>query len=166
LQREIAAVTVIVTHDPDEAALLADEVLVIEQGRVLQAGPVDTVFQQPATLRVAELLGLHNVGTGIVRAAGEIETASGLILASTDRALATGTRVMWRVSPRALRVTDDGTHVGVIGGGSLRHGDRYVSVEVGGESFDLAGEDAPRRIDGTLRVAIDPAGVSMWPLGV
>ncbi|HTH60641.1 MAG TPA: ATP-binding cassette domain-containing protein [Paraburkholderia sp.] len=165
LQREIAAVTVIVTHDPDEAALLADEVLVIEHGRVLQAGPVDTVFQRPATLRVAELLGLHNVGDGVVRAAGEIETASGLVLTSTDASLAAGTRVMWRVSPRALRMTTDGAYVGMVGGGSLRHGDRYVSVDVGGESFDIAGEDAPPGIDGTLRFAIDPAGVTVWAAG-
>jgi len=163
LQREIGAVTVIVTHDPDEAALLADEVLVIEQGRVLQAGPVETVFQRPASLRVAELLGLHNVGMGVVRGDGGIETSRGLILASADRSLGAGTRVMWRVSPRALRVTADGAHLGAIGGGSLRHGDRYVSVEVGGESFDIAGEDVPPGIGATLRFAIDPVGVSVWP---
>ena len=162
LQREIAAVTVIVTHDPDEAALLADEVLVIEQGRVLQAGPVDAVFQRPATLRVAELLGLHNVGTGIVRASGEIETASGLMLASAEKSLAVGARVMWRVSPRALRIAHDGAYVGTIGGGSLRHGDRYVTVIVGAESFDIAGEDAPPGVGGALRFAIDPGGVSVW----
>jgi molybdate transport system permease protein len=162
LQREIAAVTVIVTHDPDEAALLADEVLVIEQGRVLQAGPVEAVFQRPATLRVAELLGLHNVGTGVVHASGEIQTASGLMLASAEKSLAVGTRVMWRVSPRALRMAHDGAYVGTIGGGSLRHGDRYVTVVVGAESFDIAGEDAPPGVGGTMRFAIDPGGVSVW----
>jgi molybdate transport system permease protein len=66
LQREISAVTIIVTHDPDEAALLADEVMVIEQGRVLQAGPIMTVFEHPVSMRVAQLLGLHNVGQGRV----------------------------------------------------------------------------------------------------
>lgn len=62
LQRDISAMTVIVTHDPDEAALIADEVLVVDQGRRIQVGPVSLVFERPATLRVAELLGLHNVG--------------------------------------------------------------------------------------------------------
>jgi molybdate transport system permease protein len=129
---------------------------------VLQAGPVDTVFQRPATLRVAELLGLHNIGTGVVRAAGEIETAGGLILASADSTLEAGTRVMWRVSPRALRMAADGTYVGTIGGGSLRHGDRYLTVQTGGESFDVAGEDLPSAAGGMLRFAIDPGGVSVW----
>ena len=55
LQREISAVTIIVTHDPDEAALLADEVLLIEHGRVLQAGPVSEVFERPASMRVGAI---------------------------------------------------------------------------------------------------------------
>jgi ABC-type sulfate/molybdate transport systems ATPase subunit/ABC-type sulfate transport system permease component len=162
LQREIDAVTVIVTHDPDEAALLADEVLVIEQGRVLQAGPIDDVFQRPASLRVAELLGLHNVGEGIVSAAGEIETANGLRLPCAYTALAVGTRVMWRVAPRALRATPDGAWTGSLAGHTLRHGDRYVTIEMGGELFDIASEDAPRVTHDIQRFSIERDGVSVW----
>jgi len=43
LQREIAATMVIVTHDPDEAALLGDEILILDQGRVLQTGKTEAV---------------------------------------------------------------------------------------------------------------------------
>ncbi|WP_027797680.1 ABC transporter ATP-binding protein/permease [Paraburkholderia acidipaludis] len=164
LQREIDAVTVIVTHDPDEAALLADEVLVIEQGRVLQAGPIDEVFARPATLRVAELLGLHNVGEGIVRAPGEIETVKGLRLPCGDASLAVGTRVMWRVSPRALRTANDGAWTGTPAGHALRHGDRYVTIEIGNERFDLADEDAPRTTEDMQRFSIDREGVTAWAM--
>ncbi|CAB3806946.1 Vitamin B12 import ATP-binding protein BtuD [Paraburkholderia caffeinitolerans] len=167
LQREISAVTVIVTHDPDEAALLADEVLVIEHGRTLQAGPVDEVFARPASLRVAELLGLHNIGTGVVLESGEIETAGGLRLpcriACESARLAAGTRVMWRVSPRALRATPDGSLEGRLAGVSLRHGDRYVTLELAGDTFDIPAEDAALPHAGALRFEIDPAGVSAWP---
>ena len=165
LQREIDAVTVIVTHDPDEAALLADEVLIIEQGRVLQAGPIDEVFRQPASLRVAELLGLHNVGEGVVRAAGEIETATGLRLPCADAGLATGTRVMWRVAPRALRATPDGAWTGTLAGHALRHGDRYVTIAIEGEMFDIASEDAPNPTDPAedpQRFSIERDGVAVW----
>ncbi|CAB3755639.1 ABC transporter ATP-binding protein/permease [Paraburkholderia solisilvae] len=108
LQREIAAVTVLVTHDPDEAALLADELLVIEHGRVLQTGAIREVFERPASLRVAELLGLHNVGVGVMRADGRVETPRGLVLDTGGHALAAGQPVMWRVSPRAITVLPDG----------------------------------------------------------
>lgn len=162
LQREIDAVTVIVTHDPDEAALLADEVLVIEQGRVLQAGAVDHVFARPATPRVAELLGLHNIGEGIVRAGGEIETAKGLRLPCKDASLAVGARVMWRVSPRALRATPDGAWTGTPMGQALRHGERYVTIAIGNETFDIASEDAPGMTEGSQRFSIDRDGVTAW----
>ncbi|NLP59703.1 ATP-binding cassette domain-containing protein [Paraburkholderia sacchari] len=167
LQREVSAVTVIVTHDPDEAALLADEVLVIEHGRTLQAGPVDEVFARPASPRVAELLGLHNIGTGIVLDSGEIETAGGLRLpyrsAYDDARFATGARVMWRVAPRALCATPNGSLEGRLAGVSLRHGDRYVALELAGETFDIPADDAALPHAGALRFEIDPAGVSAWP---
>jgi ABC-type Fe3+/spermidine/putrescine transport system ATPase subunit len=139
-------------------------VLVIEQGRVLQAGPVDEVFARPATLRVAELLGLHNVGEGIVRAPGEIETLKGLRLPCRDVSLAAGTRVMWRVSPRALRTTHDGAWTGAPAGHALRHGDRYVTIEIGNEAFDVAAEDAPRTTEGVQRFSIDRDGVTAWAM--
>ena len=51
LQREAGLSTVIVTHDPEEAALLADEILVVDEGRLLQAGPRAEVFARPASPR-------------------------------------------------------------------------------------------------------------------
>jgi molybdate transport system permease protein len=73
LQSQISATTIVVTHDPDEAALLADDVLIIDHGKVLQAGPTLTVFRRPASLRVAELLGLSNVGEGYLRHDGFLQ---------------------------------------------------------------------------------------------
>ncbi len=49
LQREAGLNTVIVTHDPEEAALLADEIVVLGGGRVLQAGTRESVFHAPGS---------------------------------------------------------------------------------------------------------------------
>jgi ABC-type sulfate/molybdate transport systems ATPase subunit len=38
LQREAGLSTVLVTHDPEEAAILEDEILIVANGQVLQAG--------------------------------------------------------------------------------------------------------------------------------
>ena len=162
LQREISAVTVIVTHDPDEAALLADEVLVIEQGRVLQSGPVEQVFERPATMRVAELLGLHNVGQGVIKAPGLIETRGGFVLETADRSIPSGCEVMWRVSSHAIVPSPNGVHVGTIGAVGLRHGERYVSVNVGSVCLEFANEEDGRHESDRCQFAIDPAGVSVW----
>lgn len=64
LQREAGLASVLVTHDPEEAAMLADELLVISGGRLLQAGPRDAVFSAPASPEVARLLGIENVLSG------------------------------------------------------------------------------------------------------
>src|SRR5258706_12345822 len=68
LQREIDAITVLVTHDPDDAEMLADEILVLDGGRALQCGATRDVFERPANRKVAELLGIDNVGEGTLLA--------------------------------------------------------------------------------------------------
>lgn len=64
--------TVIVTHDPEEAALLADDIVVIVGGRVLQSGRVPDVYARPASEEVARLLGVANVGGGVAAAGGAV----------------------------------------------------------------------------------------------
>jgi molybdate transport system ATP-binding protein len=58
--------TVCVTHDWVEALALADEVVVMGGGRVLQAGPPDEVFSRPADAEVAAIVGVETVVTGKV----------------------------------------------------------------------------------------------------
>jgi len=53
----------LVTHDREEVLELADHVIVIDHGRVVQAGAVEEVFARPKTRSVARLLGVANVLT-------------------------------------------------------------------------------------------------------
>jgi len=55
LQKQVPISTVIVTHDPEEAALLADYIVVIRSGRLQQVGPVRSVLEQPANDYVRDL---------------------------------------------------------------------------------------------------------------
>lgn len=59
LLREFAGMTVLVTHDPLDALALADEVVVLEQGRVVQAGPISELTTTPRSRYVADLVGLN-----------------------------------------------------------------------------------------------------------
>jgi molybdate transport system ATP-binding protein len=58
----------IITHDPLEAMIMADRLLVIENGRVVQQGTPSQVASRPATQYVARLVGL-NLYTGTLDAA-------------------------------------------------------------------------------------------------
>jgi len=56
----------LVTHDRVEALALGDTLAVMDHGRVLQHGPVDTVFRQPANESVARIVGMETVIAGRV----------------------------------------------------------------------------------------------------
>jgi putative spermidine/putrescine transport system ATP-binding protein len=75
LQRRLGIPFVHVTHGQDEALALADLVVVMNKGRIEQAGNPRQVFEKPATEFVARFLGGHNV----------IETAAGMIAVRADR---------------------------------------------------------------------------------
>ncbi|WP_083730825.1 MULTISPECIES: sulfate/molybdate ABC transporter ATP-binding protein [Protofrankia] len=66
--------SVLVTHDPIEAMVLADHVVIIEAGRVVQQGPPAEVARRPRTDYVARLVGLNlyrgEAEAGVVRLPG------------------------------------------------------------------------------------------------
>ena len=57
--RDYGGSTVLVTHDPVDALTLADHVVVLERGRVVQRGTPSAVASAPRTEYVADLLGLN-----------------------------------------------------------------------------------------------------------
>jgi len=64
LRRELSVPIVLVTHDLHEARLLADRLVVMDAGQVLQAGTPEFVHRAPRTARVADLVGIANRWTG------------------------------------------------------------------------------------------------------
>lgn len=58
--------TVIVTHDPLDAAVLASRIVVLEAGRVVQAGTPDAIAARPRSRYVADLVGT-NLLAGVAR---------------------------------------------------------------------------------------------------
>lgn len=58
LSRDSGATVVYITHDQQEAFALADQVAVINDGRIVQLGTPETVYRQPATRFVATFTGV------------------------------------------------------------------------------------------------------------
>jgi len=63
LQREVGITFIHVTHSQEEAMALSDMIVVMNAGRIEQAAPPKTVFEEPATTFVARFIGGHNVLT-------------------------------------------------------------------------------------------------------
>ena len=61
LQRELGIGFLHVTHGQDEALALADEIVVMNDAVIEQAGPAREVFNAPKTKFVAQFIGGHNV---------------------------------------------------------------------------------------------------------
>jgi len=57
---------IFVTHDVEEAFILADEVVVLNNGRVEQTGTKEDIFYRPQTHKVAKFLGVKNIFHGKV----------------------------------------------------------------------------------------------------
>lgn len=58
LRRQLAIPVILVTHDIDEARLLADNMCVLHHGRMLQVGTPAQIVEHPASDEVIEVLGL------------------------------------------------------------------------------------------------------------
>ena len=61
LQRELGISFIHVTHSQDEAMALADSIIVMNEGRIEQAGTAREIFNEPRTRFVARFMGDHNV---------------------------------------------------------------------------------------------------------
>ena len=96
--------SLLVTHDPLEAMVLADRLVVLEAGRVVQHGaPVD-VARRPATAYVARLMGL-NLYRGGLGPGGVVELDSGgTFVVAADPQLDGHQRVLVGVRPSSISV--------------------------------------------------------------
>jgi multiple sugar transport system ATP-binding protein len=72
-QLELGVATVYVTHDQEEAMSLADRIVVMRDGVILQVGSPREVYQHPSTLFVARFVGSPgmNLLPGKIESAGE-----------------------------------------------------------------------------------------------
>ena len=101
LQKELGISFVHVTHSQDEAMALADLIVLMNGGRIEQAGSPRDVFDAPRTAFVAQFMGAHNV----------ITTPAGKIAVRADRMkLRAQGRGPGRLSATVRGIEYQGTH--------------------------------------------------------
>jgi putative spermidine/putrescine transport system ATP-binding protein len=152
VQRALGITTVFVTHDQEEALTLADRIVVLRAGAIVQSGAPLDVYRAPRDLFVANFLGDANVVRGRVRRAG-----SGVVFV-TERGLelpvgvgAPDGAAMLVVRPEAIVLDRDPGAVGGLAGSveSLMYRGPTIDLRVtleGGERLRVL-ETLPGRED-------------------
>ena len=107
LQKRLGLTTVMVTHDQDEALTMADQVVVMRDGRIEQAGTPESIYQRPSSRFVASFIGASNMFDGTVE---QSDSASSLVVTSSGHRLvvpqsgAEGSGVTVSVRPEAIEL--------------------------------------------------------------
>jgi ABC-type Fe3+/spermidine/putrescine transport system ATPase subunit len=157
LQRRVGITTVYVTHDQEEALAIADRVVLMSAGRVVQAGSPQDVYLRPATEFAADFLG---VGTRV-----EAQAEAGMLVL-TD----TGQRLPYAGDARGpvvvvLRSSD--LVLGDVGlegrlEESLFLGDRWRHYVRLGDTLVIVDGDASHP-PGPVRVSVPPDRLRVYP---
>lgn len=122
LQRKLGITFVFVTHDQEEALAMSDRVVLLNEGRIAQAGPPREIYERPANLFVAKFVGEANIfhGTVLSMAAApdgvagcnwnngmlgvRLDIGSVTFTLRTTREHAMGERVQVMVRPEDMRI--------------------------------------------------------------
>lgn len=160
----------IVTHEVLDALLLADRVVVIDRGRIVEDGPTHQVLTTPRSTFAAQLAGLNLVaGTWdgeAVRAAAGLRVAG---LVEPDERLATGDQVAALFRPSAVSIFTEApggsprNHVEVTIADLEPLGDR---VRVRARNDRPGADDSEREAAGGVPLAADVTPAAVAELGL
>ena len=156
--RDAGSVALVVTHDPEEALELGDRIVVLGDGRVLQAGAPSEIWQRPAEARVAAMFGQAQRLGGRAKA-GVVHTSFGRF--DWPELGADGEMdVVVRPTAVALAPVESGVQVE-----DIRFlGERYVVILRKGDDVLRAslGELRGLAVGGHVAVSFDRAGTFVY----
>jgi ABC-type Fe3+/spermidine/putrescine transport system ATPase subunit len=183
LHQQLGITFVFVTHDQTEALIMSDRVIVMDRGRIVQAGTPTELYDHPATPYVATFIGTSNLIHGQVARADSaglyLHCVGGELRARPNgRVFAPGARVVAAVRPEKVRLCAPGSPAPE---GFSRLTGRVIDALFHGSGFRLevdVREAAPMLVEiqlqtgagmaqipvpGTeVELALDPATVSVF----
>ena len=112
LTRNLGVTTLYVTHDQSEALEMGDRICVMNQGKILQIGTPEEIYQKPANRFVAEFVGKMNFLKGRVVRGGVVESAVGTIHCPFPPNVGAGQEVTLAIRPEHLELRKEGQESG------------------------------------------------------
>jgi ABC-type Fe3+/spermidine/putrescine transport system ATPase subunit len=171
--RRVGVGAIYVTHDQDEAFAIADELVLMNAGRVEQRGSPAELYRRPASRFAARFLGFTNIIEGTARSRdprGRLIAATplGELLVDTPHEYAAGAPLTLVIRPEAAETGQGAaTGYGVVHatveralflGSRVRLGVRHASGRA--LTFEIAGEAAPAA-GAEVALALRPEAISV-----
>jgi spermidine/putrescine transport system ATP-binding protein len=150
LQRKLGGTFILVTHDQAEALVCSDRLAVMRQGRIVQFGTPEEVYDSPRDSFAAKFLGAANL-IAAKRVTGGVETALGFLALSKVPPWQEGTVA---IRPEWIRIGDEEPVCNGIRA-------RVTEVVYRGTNFDLWLEPGGLRVRTSSYRRIDP-GREVW----
>lgn len=147
--RDAGATVLIVTHDPEEAMAMADDLMLMADGKLLQIGTPQICYDAPTSVAAARLLG-DMIVFDVMIAGAQAQTPWGLW--SVGDGLGDGAAQMM-LRPEALRLSDQGAPARLLDSRYLGR-DWAVTVEVEGQIVAIK-TDTPSQGSNAPHIAAD-----------
>jgi multiple sugar transport system ATP-binding protein len=147
LHQQLGATMIYVTHDQVEAMTLADKIVVLKDGQVMQVGAPMELYHNPANKFVAGFLGapsMNFLGVDVLEMNGKTATVRSqslepITVETKGRPFETGGRAVLGVRPQYVRAVEPGT--------GMLHGKVALSERLGSETVvDITLRDASKLI--------------------
>jgi len=108
IQREIGIITIFVTHDQEEALTMADRIGILRDGRLVEEGVPEEIYNHPRSLFAATFLGDANIFSGVWNG-DAVGLADGTLMKTAHAAnMRAGEKVQCAVRPERMRIVGAG----------------------------------------------------------
>lgn len=123
LQRQLRKTILFVSHDVEEALRLADKILVMQAGRIVQYDTPFTILTRPASPFIRDLLGTDDmvrqlgilrVETAMTHGSNTLSSPNGYPTIERQDSLRVALSTLLKTGAEQLTVVDDGSAVGVL----------------------------------------------------
>ena len=137
IQRSTGIAFVFVTHDQEEALALGDRIAVLNEGRIVQVGTPQEIYEEPATRFVADFIGETNLlpvdydGAETLTVAGQWKLDVTEIRGADEAAASPGSMVL-AARPERVGIDPDGDLQGVVVETSYLGADIHLTIDLGG----------------------------------
>jgi spermidine/putrescine transport system ATP-binding protein len=108
IQREVGITFLYVTHDQEEALSMSDRIAVMKEGRVIQCGHPEDIYEHPTEEFVAGFIGISNLIAATVEDGGRVRIGRGLSMqAPLPEGVSSGDTVNLSVRPEKIAIDEE-----------------------------------------------------------